>query len=369
MLIGLSGFVLLIACSNLANLLLARTMARAREFAVRPALGASRVRLLRPLFLESLLLALAGGVFAVYVATLASDWLAVRSTGDNGERVILALDWNVMGWAFGACRSPCRLRYRPALFVRLDPARSRAVRGSTPTEAISASRSHGAVRARHDPPDAALRPGPEEINNRRQGWESDNLVTGSMLLPAATYPGPNEIAGFQRLTVERIEALPGVVSASVSYSMPFFGLSEPRSYLVAGREAPEPGREPAAVINGVSPRYFETVGTRLLKGRAFNSGDTLDSPKVFVISETMAKGLFGEENPLGRRLARAGGKAPEWGEVVGVVRDVQSVIPGPRPVIYQLYQPMAQEPRPFNEIAVRTAGVTPQSVVDGIRTP
>src|ERR1700730_636999 len=94
MLIGLSGFVLLIACSNLANLLLARTIARAREFAVRSALGASRTQLLRPLIAESLLLALAGGVCAIVVAHWAADWLAVRSTGDNGERVVLAVDWH-----------------------------------------------------------------------------------------------------------------------------------------------------------------------------------------------------------------------------------------------------------------------------------
>ena len=102
MLVGLSGFVLLIACSNLANLLLARTMTRAREFAVRSALGASRTQLLRPLIAESLLLALAGGACALIVAAWAADWLAVRSTGDNGERVVLALDWHVLGWALAA---------------------------------------------------------------------------------------------------------------------------------------------------------------------------------------------------------------------------------------------------------------------------
>ena len=105
MLVGLSGFVVLIACSNLANLLLARTMARAREFSVRSALGASRSQMLRPLVAESLLLAFAGGVFAVLVAWWSFDWLEVASGGGNynGVGVTLTLDWHVLGWMFGAC--------------------------------------------------------------------------------------------------------------------------------------------------------------------------------------------------------------------------------------------------------------------------
>jgi hypothetical protein len=169
--------------------------------------------------------------------------------------------------------------------------------------------------------------------------------------------------------LERIEALPGVASASLSYSMPFFGLSEPRRYLVAGRETPPPGHEPSAAINGVSPHYFETVGTRLLSGRTFNAGDTLTSPKVFVINQAMASGLFGDESPIGRRIAQAGGKAVEWGEIVGVVSDVDSVYANRRTGAYQLYQPMAQEPRPINELAVRTTDTTsPAAVIAGIRT-
>ena len=150
--------------------------------------------------------------------------------------------------------------------------------------------------------------------------------------------------------------------------MPFFGLAEPRRYLVAGRETPEPGHEPVAVINGISPYYFETVGTRLLSGRTFNEGDTLTSPRVFIINQAMARGLFAGETPLGRRIAQAGGKTIEWGEIVGVVGDVGSVYPDSVPVAYQLYQPTAQEPRHTNEIAVRTAGVTPSTLVDSIRT-
>jgi putative ABC transport system permease protein len=376
MLVGLSGFVLLIACSNLANLLLARTMARAREFALRSALGASRSQMLRPLLVESLLLALAGGVGAILIAMWTFDWFAVVSRGDNGVGVDIKLDWHVLSWAFVVCLlTAVAFGVAPALFaLRLDlnGTLKSGSRGNT------GDRGHRRFRqllivgqftlAMVLLAGAALFVrGLHELNNRRYGWESDELVTGTMLLPIATYPGDKEMTDFQRVVLERLEALPGVLSASVSYSLPFFGLSEPRKYLVEGREPREPGHEPAALINGVSSHYFETVGTRVLEGRTFDARDTLTSPRVFIVNEAMARGLFGEESPIGRRIARAGVDAVEWGEIVGVVADVQSVAPEPSPVAYQLYQPMAQEARPYNEIAVRTTGVAASTVVDGIR--
>ena len=376
MMVGLSGFVLLIACSNLANLLLARTMAHAREFAVRSALGASRFQMLRPLFVESLLLALAGGFVALLVALWTFDWISVASAGDNGVGVALKLDWHIFTWAFGACLfTALGFGVVPALFaLRLDPNttlksgarttgdrghhrfRNALIVGQFTLAMVLLAGAAGFVRGLH------------ELNNRRYGWESDRLVTGTMVLPAGAYPDDRAITDFQRLALERIEALPGVVSASFSYSMPFFGLSAPRKYVVAGRETPEPGHEPAAVINGITPRYFETVGTRVLGGRAFNAGDTLEAPKVFIINQAMARGLFGDEDPVGRRIAQAGGTTLEWGEIVGVVSDVQSVYPDPVILTtYQLYQPMAQEPLAASEIAVRGAGIEPSTLVTSIR--
>lgn len=378
MLVGLSGFVLLIACSNLANLFLARTMARSREFAVRSALGASRAQTLRPLFFESLLLAFAGGLCAMFVATWSFDWLAVHSAADNGVGVDLHLNWNVLSWAFAACLfTAIAFGLAPALFaLRLDlnTTLKSASRGTT------GNRGHQRFRQALIVGQFALAMvllagaglfvrGLHELNNRRFGWQSDQLVTGTMVLPTVTYPGDAAITDFQRLALERLEALPGVESASVSYSMPFFGLSEPRRYRVEGQAVPEPGHEPAAVINGVSPHYFETVGTQLRSGRTFSEADTASSPRVFVINQAMASGLFPGESALGRRIAQAGTASLEWGEIVGVVADVQSVYSDRLAVTaYQLYQPMTQEARPFNEIAVRTAGLAPAAVVDGIRT-
>ena len=376
MLIGLSGLVLLIACSNLANLLLARTMARAREFAVRSALGASRNRLLRPLFAESLLLALAGGVLAVQVAMWTNDWMRGYGTSAFGQGFVFAVDWRVLGWALGGCLfTAVVFGVAPALFaLRLDLNKTLKSGGRGTT----GDRGHQRFRQGLVVGQFALAlvllagaalfvRGIHEANNRHYGWQSDHVVIGAAHLPTATYPGGKEITDFQRLALERLEALPGVASASISYSMPFFGLAEPRKYVVAGRLTPQPGQEPVAATNGISPHYFETVGIRVRDGRTFNERDTLTSPKVFIINQAMARGLFGGESPLGRRIARAGAKTIEWGDIVGIVGDVQSVYPDRIAVPYQLYQPVAQEPRPGSQIAVRSTGTAAAALVEPIR--
>jgi len=377
MLVGLSGFVLLIACSNLANLLLARTMARAREFAVRSALGASRTQLLRPLIAESLLLALAGGACALIVAAWAADWLAVRSTGDNGERVVLALDWHVLGWALAASlATSLAFGLGPALFaMRLDPIDTLKSGGRGTTGARGHRRFRHVLIVGQFALAMVLLAGAglfvrglDDLNRRRSGWESDHLVTGTVLLPAGIYRDRDTISAFHRVVVQRLESLPGVAAASISSFTPFFNWPDARKYLVEGQDRPMPGHEPAAVVNRISPHYFDVVGTRLFAGRTFNERDTLDSPKVFVINQAMAKGLFGTGRAIGRRVAQAGTEALQWGEIVGVVADVKSVEPDRNPVTYQLYEPMTQEPRARNQIAVRTIGVAPASLVASIRS-
>lgn len=376
MLVGLSGFVLLIACSNLANLLLVRTMARAREFAVRSALGASRWQVIRPLWLESLLLALLGGGVALIVSQWAFTWMEARSRGEDGLGFDLVFDWRVLGWAFGACLfTAMAFGVVPALFaLRLDPNRilRGGARGNTGGRGLHRFRNllivgqlslamvllAGAV--------LFIR-GLDELNTRRTGWESSGMVTGTIQLSASAYATPRAIADFQRRVAERLEALPGVAAASVSYAMPFLEFGESRRYRVDGRPEPRPGQEPSASVNGVGPHYFETVGTALLRGRAFTDADDLDAPRVFVISRSMAEDLFPGQEAVGRRIAWAGGDGVVWGQIVGVAADIESVVPEKAPVRHQVYLPIAQEPRAFAEIAVRAEGVPPAALVEGIR--
>src|SRR2546421_4791960 len=376
MLIGLSGFVLLIACSNLANLLLARTMARARELAVRSVLGASQMQLLRPLIAEAIILAIAGGACAVLVAQWTADWLAIRSIGENGEGIVFAIDWHVFGWAFIASLvTAIAFGLAPALFaLRLN------VNDTLKSGARGMTGGRGHQRFRHGliigeltlamvllTGAALFARGLDELNNPRAGWQSEHVVTGTVVLPAASYPDADRITAFHRVVLERLQAIPGVASASICSFTPFFNWGDIRKYLLEGRELPQPGREPAAVVNSITPHYFDTFGTRLLAGRDFNDRDTQISPKVFVISQSMAIALFGNENPIGRRLAQTGLGNSQWGEIVGVAADVKSILPDPGPVTFQLYQPMAQDPRPYNEIAVRTTGVAPSTLLASIR--
>lgn len=376
MLVCLSAFVLLIACSNLANFLLARTMSRAREFAVRAALGASRLQLLRPLVAESLLLSLAGGGLAVLSAHWFRDWAAMRSTGDNGEQVMFTVDWSVLAWAFGASVvTAVAFGLAPALFaLRLD------LNGTLKSGGRGATGGRGHHRFRQAlivgqfalatillAGAAIFIRGLDDLHHRRAGWESSTLVTGNLLLPVGTYADDRKVDAFHRLALERLAALPGVASASFSTSTPFFHWTDVRKFLVEGSERPAPGREPVAMVNTITPDYLPTYGQRLVAGRSFEPRDHLDAPRVCLLGESTARTLFGESAPLGRRLARATEGAPAWIEVVGIVADFQTVDPDPNPVVHHVYLPMAQSPLRNVELAVRTTGVAPSTLVDPIR--
>ena len=374
MLLGLSGVVLLIACSNLANLLLARTMARAREYAVRSSIGASRWRLLGPLVAESAVLAAAGWVGAIYVASASNGWLNSFSTPGNPP--VFGLHWPVLAWGLAAAvLTVLAFGVAPALFtLRLDLVRAlkSGSRGST------VSRGH--QRFRHAlivgqfvfamvllTGAAIFARGLRDLNTRELGWQPDPVIAASLILPEARYAGADRLNEFHRVAIDRLDDLPGAASASLSYVMPYFGLGETRKYIVEGRALPERGHEPVAAINGVSPRYFETVGTTITSGRAFSGTDTRESPRVFIINQSMAAGLFGTDSPIGKRLARAGATAPEWGEIVGVAADIASVSPERHAIAYQLYQPLAQEPRAAVQVAVAARASAPASLAPGIR--
>jgi predicted permease len=209
--------------------------------------------------------------------------------------------------------------------------------------------------------------GLDELNHRRGGWDSGHLITGTIVLPAASYPDDEHVTTFHRLMLERLQAMPQVASASVSPFTPFFDWPDIRKYIVQGRAVPAPGHEPAAEVNTVSAAYFETVGTRVLAGRSFDERDTATSPKVIMVSQATARGLFGNENALGKRLAQTGSEPLDWAEIVGVAADVKPVTPEAPPVSFQIYEPMTQHPARYNEILVRTASSAPAGAVDDIR--
>src|SRR5205814_1872052 len=187
--------------------------------------------------------------------------------------IMFAFDWHVFGWAFAASLvTAAAFGLAPALFamrLNVNDTLKSGARGMTGGRGHQRFR-HGLIVGQFAlamvllAGAALFARGLNELNNSRAGWQSDRVVTGTVVLPSAGYPDPERITAFHRVTLERLEAVPGVASASISAFTPFFNWGDIRKYLVEGRELPQPGLEPAAVVNSISPRYFETFGTRLL---------------------------------------------------------------------------------------------------------
>jgi putative ABC transport system permease protein len=380
MLLGLSGAVLLIACSNLANFLLARAIARTRESAVRVALGASRAQLLRPLVVECLLLATVGGAGALVVMTWTARWFnqALIKSGDSP--VAFALNWTVLG--FSAAVSVATILFfglATAIFThRINTNQALKSGGQQGTASRGLRRfRHGLIVAQFALATVLVAAagfftqGTENLMNQQRGWSAEHVVQGYFQLPF-TYVKAKRVGEFQRQATEQLSHLPGVRAASLSYALPYLGMAGGRRYVAEG---PAPEAEGQAVQkNGVSPAYFETTGTRLLRGRAFNEADTATSPRVVVLSESLARALFPAGDALGRRVAQTEEKSLEWKEVVGVVADVRAVDFSDAAGPFQLYEPMAQDDWYNGDgklaemfLAVRTDGVAPESLLSAIR--
>ena len=276
MLLGLSGCVLLVACSNLANLLLARAIDRAREFAVRTALGASRLQLIRTVLLESALVAAAGGIGAVLVATGATQWLQSVIVTNGGPPI--PMDWRVLG--FAAVVSLATVFFcgvAPALFARrIAPNDTLKSGGRGSTDA------RGHVRARHvflvgqfalalllvAGASFFLR-GTAQMLSQEYGWRADGVVQAELSLPPERYPRDEDVVAFHRRVVDRLTGIPGVAAASLSYGLPYKGLRGQAHYVGdGGTDTPTL----LAKINGISPAYFAVTGTRLAAGRLLHAG-------------------------------------------------------------------------------------------------
>ncbi len=376
MLLGLSGCVLAISCFNLANLLLARTMERNRDFAVRSALGASRLDLIRPLVLESAVLACAGGLCALFVANWTTNWLNSVILNGGGPAFGFPLDWRVLGFASGA--STLTLLFfglGPAVYVsriNTNDTLKCGARGAT------AGPGHRRLRSLLIIGQFAfalillagagffLR-GADHLMRQPHGWRSDHVLRGNLQLPPNGYPDNAAITSFHRQLVEELRKLPGVDSASLSYGLPYLGLRGADYFLIEGPEPFAPGQRPLVMINGISPEYFKVTGTSLISGRGFGEADTGKSQKVAIINETMARTFFGGKNAIGQRIASAESEPRDWLEIVGIASDVTPIDAAQAPANFQLYQPAIQDPRRGFVLAVRTVGVTPESLAGPMR--
>ena len=375
LLLGLSGFVLLIACANLANLLVARAISRSREFAIRAALGASSSQLIRPLLAECLLIAVAGGAAGIQLSIWTTEWFSRRLSVPDGPVLELTLDWRVLAFAMGAAVVTAVLfGVGPAWLVshvRVNDTLKSSTRGST------SDRSH--YRLRHAlivgqfavalmllAGAASFVAGVSRMIARQTGWNPGPLVTGKLALPQTLASDPDRTLRFYQQLRDRLAALPGVENATMSLDLPLFGFPGPRGYIVEGRDRPQAGREPTAFTNAVLPEYFATVGTPLMRGRGFVSTETREAGRVVVINETMARTLFPRGDAIGHRLGRAGEADPEWAEIVGIARDVEFLTVSALPTTFQVYKPLSQETWGYVNVTLRAKDA---GAADGLVDP
>lgn len=362
--LGLAGFVLLIACANLANLQFAHNAARGREHAIRAALGASRAHLIRLVLAESLVLSLAGGALGLVLALWTNDLVGRSFTLGENTHLAIPLDVRVLtftllisvltGIGFGLL--PAWLAAR----ANVSDALKQGGRGST------GSRSQHRVRHALIVTEIALAlvllvgavfflRGLQRITARESGWNSQNLLTAYLSLRGPNVATLSARDAFFRRLQDRVAAIPGVQRVALGTSLPTFGFAIGSGFVVEGQPIPEPGRNHRARVAAVLPGYFETLGIRLLAGRDFAPTDTADKPMVVLINETMARQLWPGQNPLGRRIGGASPFMENPREVIGVVSDV-------RPIAnlnntegeFQFYRALTQWNQNFASIAVRT---------------
>lgn len=350
--------VLLIACVNIANLLLARSNVRKTEMAIRVALGASRARIIRQLLTESVLLAVIGGALGLLLAVVGINLLiaiAPESIPRVGET---SLDWRVLAFTFGVSTlTGILFGLAPALQASkpdLNETLKSTTRGSTAN--------HNRVRSLLVVSEVALAltllvvaglmiRSFLQLQHVEPGFNSKNVLTMQISLPQTRYASEQQQVTFFQQLLPRIEALPNVETAAVVNSLPLSGQGAGINFQIAGAPPAAPGEQKECQYRVASPKYFQTMNIPLLKGRYFTNSDDLSTPGVAIINQAMARRYFPNEDPIGKRVGFGGG--PFWCEIVGIVGDVRhyKLAAEPQP---EVYLSNFQDPWRYMTLVIRT---------------
>jgi predicted permease len=348
-LLGAVGFVLLVACANVANLLLARAAVRQKEIATRVALGASRLRLVRQFLTESLLLSAVGGVVGLLLAVWGVRLLKAFIPENISQAAAITVDVKVLlftlfislltGLVFGLAPATQATKFN--LNETLKEGGRDSAAGNR------GSRIRGALVISEVALSLVLLIGAGLLINSFMrlrkvdpGFRADHLLTMNVVLPQQKYPDEARRAAFYTELLRRVEALPGVKSAAVSSQIPLTSQGDSVGVVFEGRPDPAPGQENIIATRVVSPRYFQTMGIQLLRGRPFGEQDRADAPAAAVISEAMARRYFPNEDPTGKRISPGKPESPDdWVTIVGVVNDVHQfeLDADPKPQMYLTY--------------------------------
>jgi putative ABC transport system permease protein len=361
----LVGFVLLIACANVANLMLARASTRAKEFAVRGALGASRLRLARQLLTESLLLftfgGAAGALFGIWGVHWIEDAIPDRIRGYIVNYGRGTLDVQTFAFTFGIAIL-CGLIFGLApAFGSSGHDLNRSLKEAAGQ--ISGSQAGRRLRSVFVAGEIALAvvvlictvllvQDFAHMVYGDLGFQPRNLMVTQLVLPPAKYKTDAQIRGFYDQVLARVRALPEVESADASEFMPFGESNQVKVIHIVGRPPAEPGEVLGAEYSAITPGYFQTMQMVLLRGRALEAGDGRDSLKVVVINETLLRQQFSKEDPLGQQLEI--GDNHEICTIVGIVRDTKLFNLTDRPM-RQIYVSAAQFPSAYMSIVTRAA--------------
>ena len=367
------GFVLLIACANVANLLLARATARRKEIAIRTALGASRWRVIRQLLTESVLLSVMGGGLGLLVALWGIPSLLAISPLDIRRVKEIGIDGQALGFTLlVSFLTGIIFGLAPALQASnpdLNESLKESARGSA--GGVGRSRLRGLLVVAEVALSLLLLVSAGlmirsfmRLQEVSPGFNADRVLTMQLTLSRPDYSEDRQRAALLQQVLARIEAQPGVTSASATSTIPLGGGEVSRSFVVGGQPLPEPGKEPGAEYRAVAPHYFRTMGTPLLKGRDFTERDDAQSPGVVMINETMARRFWPNEDPVGKTLTLVSlEKEPR--EIVGVVGDVRhfGLDAGAEA---EMYVPYLQRPMPGVTLMIQSASA-PGDVTAAVR--
>jgi putative ABC transport system permease protein len=357
------GLLLLMACANLANLLLARAAARQKEFAIRVAVGAGRTRLARQMLTESVVVALLGAGLGLGIAAWSLQFMTSLSGQDLPRFGEISIDWRVLGFSL-------LVSLFTGLLFGLAPALSATKTDLNISLKEGAAASTGGTRRGSSQalvvPQFALAVvllvGAGLLGNSfvrllrvNPGFQQRGVLTLGLFLSPIDYPeGDVKGALLLQQIMENVRSIPGVRSAGLVSALPITGGPD-TDFVIEGRPVPEVRDEPSADIRVVDSIYFQTMGIPLLEGREFAADDNAFGKRVMVINQMMARQYWPRENPIGKRVTMKDWGPPLTGEIVGVVGDVKTNGLD-EPVGPMIYWPYFQFPQNFNTIVVRSDG-------------
>ncbi len=368
-LLGAVALVLLIACVNVANLLLVRGASRHQELALRSALGAGRRRIFTQLLTESVLLAIAGGVLGVAFAALTVRWLPVIGGQGIPRLETVAIDGNIVGFAFlTTLLTSIAFGAVPAL--RLSGARMSFSQSRT-SESRDQRRVRGAFVVAELSLAIILLVGAGLLSRTLvnlqatdPGFQPESVLTAKVSPPISRYPEGDDTARLFERLVERFQNVPGVVAAGAGSSLPWSGYDENFGFEPEGRPEDRFG----ARFHFATTGYFKALGMPLVHGRAFERSDDANAPRRIVVNARLANDVWGDENPVGHRVSYSSEPTDEdWWTVIGVVSDVKDD-PSDARAKAAIYMPFSQEQWTRELlVAVRTQG-EPEAVLAALRS-